>query len=121
MKARNGMAGEHWGRTACIAASVGLVVAGSLAPARSAPQAPDLELGRYLAAECMTCHRRGGPPAAAGQVIPNIFGMAAATFVQVIKAYRSKELPNTVMQTVTARLKDDEIEALAAFFAGTKH
>jgi cytochrome c553 len=26
-----------------------------------------------------------------------------------------------VMQTVTARLKDDEIEALAAFFAGTKH
>lgn len=77
------------------------------------PRGPDLELGRYLATECMTCHRA----ATATSTIPNIFGMAEMTFTEVIKAYRAGKLPNPVMRTVAGRLADDEIEALAAFFA----
>jgi cytochrome c553 len=38
----------------------------------------------------------------------------------LLKAYRDKQLPNPVMQTVAGRLKDDEIDALAHFFAVTK-
>ena len=38
-------------------------------------------------------------------------------FIQVIKAYREKRLDNAVMQNIAGRLKDDEIEALAAYFA----
>ena len=82
-------------------------------PARAAP---DIALGRYLSGECVTCHRS----ATATTTIPNIFGMAAVTMTQVIKAYRDKRLANAVMQGIAGRLKDDEIEALAAYFEQTK-
>ena len=81
-----------------------------------AARTPDIELGRYLAAECMTCHR----VAAASGGIPNIYGMGELRFAELVKAYRDKRLSNAVMQTIAARLKDEEIEALAAFFARTK-
>jgi cytochrome c553 len=77
---------------------------------------PDIELGRYLAAECLTCHRT----ATATSTIPNIFGMAAPRFMTLIKAYRDKQLPNPVMQNIASRLKDEDIEALAAYFATTR-
>ena len=52
--------------------------------------------------------------------IPNIYGLAEQAFVEVIKAYRDKRLNNAVMQNIAGRLKDEEIEALAAYFARTK-
>ena len=79
-------------------------------------QKGDLEFGRYLATECLTCHRS----AIAGGAIPNIFGMAETKFTALIKAYRDKQLPNPVMQSVASRLKDDEIDALAHYFSVTK-
>ena len=85
----------------------------AMTPARAAP---DLELGRYLARECMTCHRA----ATATSTIPNIFGMASGTMTQLIKAYRDRKLGNAVMQGIAGRLKDDEIEALAAHFERTR-
>jgi cytochrome c len=78
--------------------------------------APDIELGRYLASQCMTCHRA----ATDRTTIPNIFGMSEPHFTVAMKAYRAKQLPNPVMQTIAARLTDEEIEALAAYFARTK-
>jgi cytochrome c553 len=95
-----------WG--AATAAVLGLA---SIAAAR-----PDIELGRYLASECLTCHRT----ATATSTIPNIFGMAEPRFTTLIKAYREKQLPNPVMQNIASRLKDEDIEALAAYFAATK-
>jgi cytochrome c len=82
----------------------------------SQAQKGDIEFGRYLATECMTCHRS----TTAGGAIPNIFGMAHPRFVLLIKGYRDKQLPNPVMQSVASRLKDDEIDALAHFFSVTK-
>ena len=79
-------------------------------------QKGDLEFGRYLATECLTCHRS----AIAGGAIPNIFGMAETKFTALIKAYRGQQLPNPVMQSVASRLKDDEIDALAHYFSVTK-
>lgn len=81
-----------------------------------AARAGDAELGRYLSSECVTCH---GAARTGGQ-IPNIYGLEEGTFEQVVKAYRNKQLPNEVMQTVAARLKDDEIAALATYFAKAK-
>jgi cytochrome c553 len=100
------------GLAAVLAAIIAMPLAGVGLQART----PDIELGRYLAAECMTCHR---VPAASGG-IPNIYGMAELRFAELIKAYRDKRLSNAVMQTIAGRLKDDEIEALAAFFARAK-
>ena len=47
--------------------------------------------------------------------------MAEPRFSVLIKAYRDKQLPNQVMQSVAGRLKDDEIEALAHYFSVTKN
>jgi cytochrome c553 len=85
-----------------------LVVAGHAAAA-------DVELGRYLAAECASCHR----VATAGGAIPNIVGMAEARLASALKAYRDRELPNPVMQNIASRLTDEEIAALARYFATT--
>jgi cytochrome c553 len=95
------------------AGAVGMALLLACAPAFAAP---DIELGRYLSRQCVTCHRS----ATATSTIPNIFGMAESTLADVIKAYRDKRLNNAVMQNIAERLKDDEIEALAAYFARTK-
>ena len=94
------------------AASAAIVSLMAVAPVAAAA---DVELGRYLASECMTCHRGAG----ATSTIPNIFGLAERHLTDVIRAYRAKQLPNPVMQSVAGRLKDDEIAALAAYFATT--
>jgi len=76
----------------------------------------DIELGRYLATECMTCHRA----ATATSTIPNIFGLGEQHLTDVVKAYRAKTLPNAVMQNIAARLSDDEIASLALYFSRTR-
>jgi cytochrome c len=97
-------------------AATGLMVALSAAAITPSVAAGDIELGRYLASECMTCHRS----ATATSTIPNIFGLPQSHLTIVIKAYRDKMLPNPVMQNIAGRLSDDEIAALAVFFSTTK-
>lgn len=80
-----------------------------------AASAADVELGRYLSSECTTCHSPH-----AHSAIPNIHGMMETTFTEVVKAYREKRLANPVMQNVAARLNDEDIAALAAYFASAK-
>jgi cytochrome c553 len=76
----------------------------------------DIEYGRYLSSECTTCHGASQ----ADSTIPNIHGLDQAHIAEVIKAYRTKALPNPVMQNVAGRLGDEEIAALAAYFATAK-
>ena len=78
--------------------------------------AADVELGRYLATECTTCHGASKTDS----TIPDIFGKPESLIDERLKAYRDKRLPNEVMQTVASRLKDDEIAALAAYFRTAK-
>jgi cytochrome c len=96
------------------AAAIGVaaVFAGRL---DAAAAGADMELGRYLATECLTCHRA----ATATSTIPNIFGLNETHFTEVIKAYRAKTLPNAVMQNIAGRLSDDEIASLALYFSRT--
>ena len=71
----------------------------------------DIGYGEYLAGECLTCHRKSGT------AIPQINGIEAKTFVTIMKAYRSKELDNKVMQMMARRLDDEQIISLAAYFS----
>ena len=96
----------------CAATTTFMLIVGGLTTAYGV----DVELGRYLSSECMTCHGT----AKADSTIPNIFGLGEAHFVEVIRAYRDKKLPNPVMQTIASRLKDDEIAALALYFQTAK-
>jgi cytochrome c553 len=78
----------------------------------TASHGADVELGRYLSSECMTCHGT----AKTDSTIPNIFGLGQARFAEALRAYRAKALPNPIMQTVAGRLNDEDIASLALFF-----
>jgi cytochrome c553 len=109
------MGGRRRGRSRIWSACVAAVL---LEASPAALAAPDIELGRYLSAECVTCH--GAASGTPGGTIPNIYGRPEQALVEAVKAYRDKARANTVMQNVAGRLKDEEIEALAAYFATTK-
>jgi len=73
----------------------------------------DLEYGEYLSQECTTCHQRSG----ANEGIPGIVGWPQEDFVVAMHAYKEKLRPHEVMQSIASRLGDEEIAALAAYFA----
>lgn len=74
----------------------------------------DVEYGAYLASECASCHRAGGDEE---RQIPSITGLEAETFMAVMRGYKSKELENVAMQTIAGGLDDEQLAALAAYFA----
>lgn len=73
----------------------------------------DPEYGAYLAGECTTCHQAGG----GDEGIPSIVHWPEDDFVVAMQAYKRKIRPNAAMQMIAARLNDEEIAALAAYFA----
>ncbi len=73
----------------------------------------DVAYGEYLAAECVTCHQLKGQEGG----VPSVTGWPDADFKAAMFAYRAKTRPNKVMQLIAANLGDDEIAALAAYFA----
>jgi len=77
----------------------------------------DIALGQYLSSECVTCHQLSGKSVGA---IPPIVGWPSDQFVAVVDSYRKKERDNEVMRTIAARLSDEEISALAAYFGSLK-
>lgn len=93
--------------------TIGMAMSGG---ASQAAMAGDVELGRYLSSECTTCHGA----AKSDSTIPPIHGLDQRHFVEVLKAYRAKTLPNPAMQNIAGRLHDDDIAALAAYFAAAK-
>jgi cytochrome c553 len=99
--------------TAMVGAMVYGAISNALAQADLADQIAkaDIGYGEYLAGECVTCHRKSGTG------IPQINGIEAETFVTIMKAYRSKELDNKVMQMMAGRLDDEQITSLAAYFS----
>jgi|ERR1051326_3189110 len=102
-------------RTSCRALAIAAAATAVEASAEVSAAAADIQLGRHLASECMTCHRAG----TSTSTIPNIFGIAEANLVEVLTAYRDKRLANPVMQNIASRLTDEEIAALALYFATT--
>lgn len=78
--------------------------------------AGDRELGEYLSAECVTCHRASG----GAQGIPKITGWPEDQFIAVMNAYKDKQRDNPVMQTIAGRLAAGDIAALAAYFGTQK-
>jgi cytochrome c len=73
----------------------------------------DKAYGEYLANECLTCHQAHG----SSKGIPPITGWPEQQFVLAMHAYKQKLRPNPVMQMMAGRLADEEIAALAAYFA----
>lgn len=92
--------------------ALGMLGAGAAAvPAAADPKL--LAYGRHLAQECTTCHNREG----ADKGIPGIIGMPVKSFVETMGYYKVGSRTNPVMMSVAQSLEDDQIEALAAYFA----
>lgn len=75
----------------------------------------DPAYGEYLANECVACHQRSG----SNDGIPGIIGWPVEDFVIAMHAYKRQIRPHPVMQMMAGRLSDEEIAALAAYFAET--
>lgn len=73
----------------------------------------DPEYGEYLSSECTTCHQIDG----SDQGIPSITGWPEEDFVVAMHAYKQKLRPHPVMQMMASRFSNEEIAALAAWFA----
>lgn len=89
--------------------------------ARTDPEPPpelvalngDPAYGEYLSGECVTCHQSDGSDAG----IPSITGWPRADFIRAMHAYKVKARPHPVMRMIAGSLADEEIAALAAYFA----
>src|SRR6056297_882599 len=73
----------------------------------------DAEYGEYLSTECLTCHQGDG----SDEGIPSITLWPEEDFVVAMHAYKNKLRPHPVMQMMAGRLSNEEIAALAAYFA----
>lgn len=78
--------------------------------------AGDRALGEYLSSECVTCHQLSGRY----QGIPPIVGWPEQSFIEIMNEYREKRRDNAVMQTIANKFSNDDIAALAAYFASVK-
>jgi cytochrome c553 len=96
-----------------LTALAGLGFGAAISGAAPAGDAKLLAYGRHLSAECSACHRPEG--AAAG--IPSITGREIQEFIATIGSYRNGERKNPTMVSVAQSLDDDQIKALATYFA----
>ncbi len=72
----------------------------------------DVAYGEYLSSECVGCHQLSGQTGG----VPSITGWPTGPFIVAMFDYRAKDRDNVTMQTLAARLSDEEIAALAAYF-----
>ena len=82
----------------------------------SARAGGDVALGEYLSGQCTTCHQLSGKD----KGIPSIVGWDTESFVAVMGSYKNKERENKVMQNIATALSDEDVAALAAYFATLK-
>lgn len=95
--------------------ALGAALAGALGlVARADPR--QLAYGQHLAQECTTCHRRD----AADGKIPPIVGLEPEYFVATMRFYQTGARDNPVMVSVAQALNDEQLKALAAYFATLK-
>ncbi|MEM1374525.1 MAG: hypothetical protein AAGF78_09110, partial [Pseudomonadota bacterium] len=73
----------------------------------------DIAYGEYLASECTACHMA----TATTSEIPSIVGVGRESVAINLWSYREGTRSHEVMQMIAGRLGDEEIAALAAYFA----
>ena len=83
--------------------------------------------GQVMAAEptatmlgntCAGCHGTNG--VSMGPAAPSIAGMSAAYFEDTMLAYKNGERPSTIMERLAKGYTEEEIKAMAKFFAEQK-
>ncbi|CAG2133104.1 hypothetical protein LMG31506_01166 [Cupriavidus yeoncheonensis] len=74
---------------------------------------------RNHAAACTNCHGpQGRPPA--GSPIPALAGRSQSELVSQMQAFKAGKRPATVMHQIARGYSDDQITAIAAWFAAVR-
>ncbi|WP_150124033.1 c-type cytochrome [Cupriavidus nantongensis] len=90
------------------------------APAAAPAQATDAALrARSHAAACTSCHGPAGR-APAGSTIPPLAGRPQAELAAQMQAFKAGTRPATVMHQIAKGYSDDQIAAIAAWFAAVR-
>jgi len=74
---------------------------------------------RALAATCANCHGTDGN-ALQGQAMPRLAGLQKTYIVEQMQAFRDGKRPATVMHQLAKGYSNEQIDALAGFFAAQK-
>ncbi|MFK8258655.1 c-type cytochrome [Erwinia sp. AnSW2-5] len=101
--------------------NVRLVAALLLSCSLPALAAGNISAGQEKSARCMACH--GAEGKAAAPIYPNLAGQPAPYLAQALQAYKSGARSGgqaEVMKAFVAGLSDDDIDDLAAYYAGLK-
>jgi cytochrome c553 len=91
------------------------IVAACLLVGAAVAHAQDANLGRNLAATCANCHGTNGQ--ARGDTVAALAGMPSERIVTTLNAYKNGALPATIMHQIAKGYTDDQIKAIAAYFA----
>ena len=70
--------------------------------------------GAAVAQTCVTCH---GPEGQSQGAIPSLATLASADMRAALQAFRAETRQSTVMHRIAKGLNDDDIAAVAAYFA----
>ncbi len=81
-----------------------------------------LDYGQYLAGECTGCHTSSSKDVGDTGIPPlaDISGWDKESFIGVMKAFQTGERDNPAMGNVAKALDDDQLTALATYFATLK-
>jgi len=91
------------------------MAAALLLSAGGAALAQDANLGRNLAATCANCHGTNGQ--VRGDTVKPLAGVSADKIVAAINDFKSGAQPATIMHQIAKGFSDDQIKAVAAYFA----
>jgi cytochrome c553 len=85
-----------------------------IATVQAGPAVAADPLAEGLADACTSCHGVGGHSQG---YIPSIAGVAKATLLRELKAYRAQTAPATIMNRIARTYTDPELEMLADYFS----
>ena len=80
-------------------------------------QTPYAHTGRDLAASCAICHGTSGVNAGG---MPNLAGQPKDYLVLQLRDFRDGKRPATIMHQIAKGLSEEQIDAVAAFYAAQK-
>jgi cytochrome c553 len=105
-------------KTLAIASVLCLAPIGAAWSAEGTSPAGDIAAGKVIAAGCTGCHGTGGTSSAAG--IPHIAGQHASYIQKTLIAYQKGARKNDLMHQAVAKLSEQDIADVAAYYASLK-
>jgi sulfide dehydrogenase cytochrome subunit len=99
--------------------AVGVVLAGMMSfPLLAAPAPTPQPTGEMMGNTCAGCHGTQGR--LANEAFMPLAGMKQATFIRVMADFRSGARPATLMGHIAHGYDDEQVKAMAEFFAAIK-